>query len=98
MVYRLTSEAAEDLIHIYIEGVRIFGVAQAEKYQDELEERFELLAFNPRMARERQELTPPVRINPFASHVIVYQTKNDDDVLIIRIRHGHEDWINDPVG
>jgi len=98
MAYRLTNKAADDLIHVYVEGVRLFGVAQAEKYYTELEERFELLAFNPHMARERQELIPPVRINPFISHVIVYQIEDDDDVLIIRVRHGREDWINNPVG
>ena len=97
MGYRLTSGAADDLIHIYLEGVRLFGTAQAEKYQDELEERFELLAFNPYMTRERRELTPPVRINPFRSHVIVYRIE-DDDILIIRVRHGREDWLNDPAG
>lgn len=98
MGYRLTSEAAEDLINIYVEGVRLFGTVQAEKYQDALEERFDLLAFNPRMARERTQLTPPVRINPFGAHIIVYRVEDDDAVLVIRIRHGREDWIGDPVG
>ena len=98
MSYRLTSEATEDVIHIYGEGVRLFGVAQAEKYQDELEERFELLVSHPRMARERSELTPPVRINPFGSHIFVYRVEDDDAVLIVRVRHGRENWTNDPIG
>ena len=42
MSYRLTSEATEDVIHIYGEGVRLFGVAQTEKYQEEM-----VLLFRP---------------------------------------------------
>lgn len=98
MAFNLTAAAKGDLIHTYIEGVRLFGIAQAEKYQDKLEERFGLLSANPRMARERPELTPPVRINSCGSHIIIYVIDDHGDVLIVRVRHGREDWINDPIG
>ena len=98
MAYRLTLAATEDLIHIYGEGVRFFGATQAEKYQDALEYRVELLEANPRMGRERLELTPPMRINPCGSHIIVYLIDENDDVLTVRLRHHREDWINDPAG
>lgn len=92
MTYRLSREADEDIVRIYIEGVRLFGRAQAESYHRELESLFELLAANPRMARERNEIMPPVRIHPYKAHLIVYVIEANDDVLIVRIRHGHEDW------
>jgi toxin ParE1/3/4 len=95
MMYRLTQAAREDLIQMYMEGVRQFGVAQAEKYQDDLERVFNLLGANPLLARERLELTPPVRIHPSASHLIVYKV-GEDGILIIRIRHHLEDWVDDP--
>ncbi|EKJ93739.1 hypothetical protein C241_22111 [Bradyrhizobium lupini HPC(L)] len=27
---------------------------------------------------------------------MVYRVEADDDVLIVRVRHGHEDWGNEP--
>jgi toxin ParE1/3/4 len=48
------------------------------------------------MARERLEITPPVRIHPFRSHLIVYIVDDNNDVFIVRIRHEHEDWQSSP--
>ena len=100
MAYKLTREAEDDIIHTYLEGVRLFGAAQAESYHRELEQIFELLAKNPAMARERFEITPPVRIHPHKAHIIVYLSDDANargDILILRIRHSHEDWVSAPV-
>lgn len=97
MGYRLTRKAEEDIIHIYLEGLRLFGRDQAIAYHGELENTFELIADNPAMARERVEIDPPVRIHPHQSHLIVYLVQDDNEVLIVRIRHGHEDWDSAPV-
>lgn len=96
MSYRLSRKAEDDLIDIYIEGVARFGVRQADLYHSEIGKMFDLLAENPRMARERFEITPFVRVHPFQSHLIVYLIENNDDVFIIRIRHAHEDWQGNP--
>jgi toxin ParE1/3/4 len=32
MAWRLTRAAEDDVIHIYVEGVRMFGPDQAERY------------------------------------------------------------------
>lgn len=97
MSFRLTKAARDDLIHIYVESVRMFAVAQAEKYQDELNRTFGLLADNPHLARERSELSAPVRIHPSGSHVVVYRIEDTGGILIIRIRHVLEDWASNPV-
>jgi len=98
MGFRLTRKAEEDIYHVYEEGLRLFGFAQAEKYLDQIEAHFELLADRPRIGPERFELKPPVRIYPTGSHILIYQIEDNDDVLIIRIRHQKEDWISDPIG
>lgn len=95
MGFRLTQAAEADIIRIATQGIRLFGHGQARRYHDELFALFDLLASNPRMARERSELSPPMRIHPFKAHLIVYRIEDDGDVLIIRVRHGHEDWAND---
>ncbi len=74
----------------------MFGAQQAENYHSELERKFGLLADNPAMARERMEIDPPVRVHPHGSHLIVYLADDAGDILIVRVRHSHEDWQNPP--
>ena len=96
MGYRLSRAAERDIVHIFVEGMREFGIAQADTYHAELQRTFRLIAANPRMARQRTEIAPPVRIHPCGSHVIVYVVEEGDDVLIVRVRHGREDWADNP--
>lgn len=97
MGFRLTREAEDDIVAIARIGLQLFGDAQARRYHDELFDMIELIAANPRMARERMEISPPVRIHPFRAHLIVYLIDEDERVLVIRVRHSHEDW-PEPVG
>ncbi|SCW50791.1 toxin ParE1/3/4 [Rhizobium mongolense subsp. loessense] len=97
MHFRLSVEAEEDIIAIAEQGVRMFGSAQARRYHDELFAMLDLIAANPRLAREREEISPPVRIHPFKAHLVVYRIEENGAIFVIRIRHGHEDWAGDPV-
>ena len=92
MAYHLSNKAVEDLLHIYDEGLVLFGRNLTEAYFAKFENTFQLLAENPKLARERIELNPPLRIHPFQSHLIIYQIEENNDILIIRIRHSREDW------
>jgi len=96
VAYTLSRKAEDDLIEIYIEGASLFGVDQANHYHGKIEHMFGLLSENPRMAHERIEISPSVRIHPFCSHLIVYTVDDNDDIFIVRIRHGHEDWQSKP--
>lgn len=73
----------------------MFGTLQARRYHDDLFAVLELIAANPRMAREREEISPPVRIHPFKAHLIVYRVEESETIFVIRIRHGHEDWASE---
>lgn len=95
MAFRLSLAAEDDIIGIAEEGVRLFGPVQAKRYHDELFAIFDLIAANPRMARERYELSPPMRIHPFKAHLIVYRIEVDSGILVVRVRHGHEDWASE---
>ncbi|MGE6784305.1 type II toxin-antitoxin system RelE/ParE family toxin [Ensifer adhaerens] len=44
----------------------------------------------PRMARERTELSPPMRNHPFKAHLVAYRIERDGDILIVRVRRGYE--------
>lgn len=91
MSYRTTRQADEDIIAVFVQGATQFGLAQAEQYHNEMAGIFALLAENPQMARLRHEFSPPVRIHPFQAHVIVY-IEQDDNILIVRVLHGRQDW------
>lgn len=91
MAYRLTRAAERDIGAIAETGIELFGTDQARAYHAALFGVFDLISDNPRMAHERTELTPPLRVHPFRSHIILYKIE-DDNVLIVRVRHAHEDW------
>jgi toxin ParE1/3/4 len=90
--YALTQAAENDLADIAAYTVKTFGVAQAIVYRDGLIRAFEFLAENPGAVRLRTELKPPLRAHRFQSHLIVYDLLPDEGILIVRDRHGREDW------
>jgi toxin ParE1/3/4 len=71
MAYRITRQADRDIIDIYLRGCREFGQAQAERYHAGLAATFDLIDRNPRLAREREQFDPPVRLHPYGAHMIV---------------------------
>ena len=93
--YRLSSDARDDLLGIFFVGLEMFGYRQAEIYREGLEKAFALLADYPEMARVREEIDGSVRAFPHQAHVIVYEIDEGGDILVLRIRHGHEDWVAD---
>jgi toxin ParE1/3/4 len=93
MSYRLTNEAADDLANLLEQGIEHFGVDAALAYYSKLFQMFDLIVSFPEIARERTELSPSVRVHPFGSHLIVYIIDSSSDVLIVRVRHAHEDWL-----
>lgn len=92
-----TGAARLDLRAIEFEGSETFGVARSATYVDGLLRTLRLLADFPGMARLRRDIEPPVRVHRYGAHVIVYVPEGAG-VLILRIRHGREDWQTDPVG
>jgi toxin ParE1/3/4 len=92
MSYILSRKAEEDIIDIFLTGVEQFGQKQAEHYHEQLDKCFRFLAENPLAAHERFEITPPVRIHPVGSHLVIYRIEENGELFIIRVRHGHEDW------
>ena len=90
--FRLSKAAEQDIQRIAEIGIALFGEEQALRYHRELFDIFALIVANPRLARERSEITPPVRIHPHKAHLIIYVIEDDNTIVIVRVRHAHEDW------
>jgi len=90
--FRLSGLAFRDVERLYEDGLTKFGLAIVDHYYDGLFAAFDFLADYPRAARLRMEIDPPARVYRYRSHVIVYELDDNDVVLILRIRHGREDW------
>lgn len=91
--YRLANAAENDLVKIYRDSLQLFGINQADAYQDGLEHIFNFLAENPRAARLREELSPPTRGFRYKSHLVLYDIEADGSVLVVRVRHVREDLV-----
>jgi toxin ParE1/3/4 len=90
--WRLTAPAADDLDSIFDYSVERWSLAQAERYADDLRNAFDLLASFPGLARERFDVTPPIRVHPVGSHRVLYR-QSGDDIEIIRVLHARQDWL-----
>lgn len=96
MRVRFSKAARQDLKAIYLQSEEMFGRKQADAYAAGLSAAIRLIADFPLSARLRQELKWPVRARPYQSHVILY-TVDEAGVLVLRVRHAHEDWATSPL-
>lgn len=96
MSYRLSAAADADLVHLYLESVREFGTNVADSYYSQLEKTLQIIADNPKIARERPEIKPAVRVHPFKSNLIIYDI-DGEGVVILRVRHHRENWLDHPI-
>ena len=92
--YKLSLRARDDIAAIATYTVDACGAEQAIIYRDGLIDAFNFLAQFPKAARKRREINPPVRAYPYRSHIIVYMV-DKDDILILGVRHGREDWMSE---
>ena len=84
MRVRFTAQADADIIDSYLYGFEKFGRDQAERYEEGLRHVVDLIADNPRLAAERSEHSPPVRVHHHAKHHIIYLIE-DAHILIVRV-------------
>lgn len=84
MQIRFTRRAETDIIESYLYGLEYFGREQADAYEESLHRAMEMIAANPRMAAERHEFAPPVRVHHHARHYIIYVIE-EASILVVRV-------------
>lgn len=89
MPYRLSSLAEQDLDEIWLHVAEDASPSTADRLIDDIIDRFNLLAEQPRMGRLRPEFGEGVRSFTVENHVIYY--RHESEVLIARVLHGRRD-------
>ena len=64
--------------------------AAADRWVDQHDEQFQMLATQPMMGRARDELVPGVRSFPFGRYVVFY-VPLDHGIDVVRVLHGAPD-------
>ncbi len=82
-----SKDADRDLVEVYRHGSARFGQAQAESYLAKLMSCMHQLTLNPLRRAPRLEFTPPVRVFPCGSHLLVYLVAEGSVVLLVRVLH-----------
>jgi toxin ParE1/3/4 len=69
---RLTQLADQDLSDLYLEGLTVWGMVQADRYYDGLLERFDRICENPTMYPTVEDIRAGYRHSVYARHSIYY--------------------------
>ena len=81
--------AETDILEIW-DYIAEDSLAAADRWVDQLDEQFRVLATQPMMGRARDELAPGVRSFPFG-HYVVFYVPLDYGIDIVRVLHGARD-------
>lgn len=82
--YTLTERAEDDLLALFLDGIEMFGLAQARRYKNELVRCFQLIASRPQMGRLTPSIGEYVRRHAHQSHIILYE-EAEEAVLILAV-------------
>ena len=82
--------AEQDLIDIWLYTSEQWNEEQADFYLDDLNQTIRLLSEQPLISRERDDISPPVRIHHHNRHIIVYSAE-EQNIYIVRVLHDSMD-------
>lgn len=82
--YRLSKLAEEDLLGIAEYGDEHFGIAQSDRYRDQLKQRFSVLAEQPYLYQSVEHIQPGYRRSVCGKHSIYYRI-DEQGVEIMRV-------------
>ena len=92
MGYKLTHLAEEQLVECYLFGYQHFGEHKAEQYLIDIQDCFDLLSENPRLARVRKGYGLALRVHHHKRHYVAYTIEGEtDDILVLSILHDSMD-------
>ncbi len=85
--YRLTPEADNDLVIIWLYTFENWGIDQANSYLEKLENQFLALSQQPNIGRPVDQIRQGYRCFHYNRHLIFYRSQMKNQIEIVRILH-----------
>ena len=98
LLFKLRAKAKTDLKRIARFTEKHWGRAQRNEYLMQLDACFHKLSKNPYMGQECNYIRPGCRKFPMESHLVFYEIRDDETVLVIRVLRKHMDVSPDLFG
>ncbi len=97
--YRLSPLAEADLRGIAATAISRWGTTQARAYLADLDKTLRLLALQPELGRQRDEIAPGARSFPCGKHILFYRFAPSDGIRpdgieVARVLHQHMDVLH----
>ena len=89
--YLLTTAARKDTIDIGRFAAEKWGKRQRDKYLKQLDDAFKLLARQPEIGRDADDIKPGYKKFSQGSHIIFYRAGTESKIVVIRILHNSMD-------
>lgn len=89
--YLLTAAARKDVIDIGRFTAEKWGKRQRDKYLKQLDDAFQLLARQPDIGRDADDIKPGHKKFSQGSHIIFYRAGTESRTVVIRILHNSMD-------
>jgi toxin ParE1/3/4 len=87
----LTAAARRDVIEIGRFTTGKWGKRQRDKYLKQLDDAFKLLARQPEIGKDANDIKPGYRKYNQGSHTIFYRAGTESKIVVIRILHNSMD-------
>ena len=89
--YLLTAAARKDIIEIGRFTTEKWGKRQRDKYLKQLDDAFKLLAHQPEIGRDADDIKSGYKKFSQGSHIIFYRAGTESKIVVIRILHNSMD-------
>ncbi len=89
--FLLTAAARKDIIDIGRYTTEKWGKRQRDKYLKQLDDAFKLLARQPEIGRDADDVKPGYKKFSQGSHIIFYRAGTESKIVVIRILHNSMD-------
>ncbi|MBU2513290.1 type II toxin-antitoxin system RelE/ParE family toxin [bacterium] len=89
--YRLTPAADQDIVEIWQYTAETWGVSQADKYLDQIEQCLKGLVENQKLGKPRDEIRKGYRSLHCEHHLIFYRERPKKQIEVVRLLHERMD-------
>lgn len=89
--FLLTAAARKDIIDIGRFTIEKWGKRQRDRYLKQLDDAFRLLARQPYIGRDAEDIKPGYKKFSQGSHIIFYRAGTESKIVVIRILHNSMD-------